>query len=129
MKQTLVFILLFCFSSTLFAQNTPLIKQLGNNQRTETYPFFIGGDSVRYTISGTNDTMLTELFWSSGQISSKAWRKDSIYYYYGFGQLAAKRYLSTHQEKVNTTDSTIYYSLNGLVYGETIIDKNDQNFY
>lgn len=124
MKQTLVFILLFSFSSTLFAQNTPLIKQLDNNQRTETYPFFIGGDSVRYTISGTNDTMLTELFWSSGQISSKAWRKDSIYYYYGFGQLAAKRYLSTHQEKVNTTDSTIYYSLNGLVYGETIIDKN-----
>ena len=123
MKQILLFFCFCLFFITLFAQNTPRVEQLGGNRRVETYPFYIGGDSVRYTIANTHDTMLTELFWLGGQISSKAWGKDSVYYYWKFGQLAAKRYFSMLENKENVHDSLCYYAQNGQMYGERIADE------
>lgn len=125
MKQILVFILLFSFSSTLFAQQNPRIEYRANNTRTEIHASQLGKDSVRYTIAGVNDTIVSETLWLNGSIKTRSWKKDSLYQYRQFGQLAAKNYLFYDIHNQKTLDSLISYAEDGTTVVETNVIKNN----
>ena len=72
MKNYLFFILFIAFLNGLLAQQTPKIKQLDAQKRPETYVNRRGVGSIKFTISGKNDTLLTEKFLWTGQLESKA---------------------------------------------------------
>jgi hypothetical protein len=120
MKRLLVFIPLVLFFSTLFAQQKPRVLPF-DNYRTETYSFAFGEDSLRHTIMGISDTILTESFGFNGNTSVKTWKKDSAYFYYQFGQLAAKKYFVYNADKTKILDSLVAFFEDGTVKGAEII--------
>ncbi len=117
-----VFLLFF---SSLSAQRTPRIEQLGDNRRTETHDFMLGGDSVRYTILNAKDTLMTDVFGLNGEVMSRSWRKDSVYYYRQLGGLFAKKYSFYEGNNPKIVDSTVLYFVEGSVSAMRIV-RNDE---
>ena len=67
-------ILIFSFivvSTTIHAQNPRITA---GNPRTETYNYRKGGDSVRFTILGKNDTVQETEFYRSGKMIHRSHR-------------------------------------------------------
>jgi hypothetical protein len=85
MKLPILILSLFACIATANAQNprTETIK----NGRVETYSYQKGGDSIRYTILGTNDTAQQTDYYRNGQVQRKRWRDDSIYRFDFLGRL------------------------------------------
>ena len=98
------------FSSLAFGQQKPIIANINNTMRTETYSSFeYQTDSIRFTIVSQNDTVLTEKFYANGQLEKQIWRKDSVYTFDRLGRLDGKDYLpkgEKHQKKTQIS----YYS-------------------
>ncbi len=113
MKKTLFLVCLSLISCVLFAQNKPIVQQTDSRHRIETYLYSLGEDSVRYTIEGVQDTLLTELFRKNGQFYKKSFRKDSTFFYDILERLAIKQYF--FEGKNN--DSTVYYYSDGTLSG------------
>ena len=111
MKKSLFFILFIAFSNGILAQQTAKIEQLDAQRHRETYVNRNGKDSIKFTISGKNDTLLTEQFLRMGQLKSKTWRKDSTHVFDVFGRLREVFYL---RDDTSETPS-ISYHFNGEV--------------
>lgn len=113
MHKSLFFALFTALSSCLFAQTKPdKIDNLGTRQ-IETYFFKkTTYDSVRFTIKGKNDTVLTEKLYRNGQLSIKKWKKDSSYSFNNEGLIEEKNF---HLKPNNQSDSTIEFYRNGQI--------------
>ena len=92
MKKHLLLILFVAFSIVMIAQQMPRLAQLGNQKHTETYINKFGKDSLKYTILGQHDTLLTEKFRENGHLESRKWRNDSTYNFDAFGRLRTVLY-------------------------------------
>lgn len=111
MKKTLSLAILWLFSLTLFAQNKPIVQQTDSRHRTETYLYSLGEDSVRYTIEGVDDTLLTEKFRPNGFVYAKSFRNDSTFFYDQLERLAIRKYFFDKKQQ----DSTVYYYSDGTL--------------
>jgi WG containing repeat len=100
-KNAFLLLALLAFSVVLKAQNDTSI-------RIKIDSFVRGGDSVRYTIRGADDTIqITQLF-RSGRISAIDWKTDSSYNYDVFGQILNKNYTSDNANLAQTFDTYNY---------------------
>jgi hypothetical protein len=94
------------------------ITNLGDS-RIETYFYHkTNYDSLRLTIKGQADTVLTEEFWRNGHFSKKTWQNDSLYKFNSQGLIERKVF---HLQKL---DSIINFYANGQV--ESIISLIDK---
>ena len=107
MKKSLLFLLFLAFSTLLTAQQTSRVEQLGDQKRRETYVNEFGYDSLKFTISGKNDTVFTETYRINGRIESKIWGKDSTYIFDGLGRL---REIWYQPNETTHTPNVSYYS-------------------
>jgi hypothetical protein len=99
-----------------------LKAQIDTTIRIKIDSFFRGGDSVRYTIRGMDDTLqITKLF-RSGRISIIDWKTDSSYRYNILGHLESQSY---NNEKDSTAYSTqIDYYSNGKIFTKNTHSSN-----
>jgi hypothetical protein len=109
MKNPILILCFIAFSTSLFAQN-PRIETIGD-RRAETYNFIKGGDSVRFTIIGKNDTVQEAQFYRSGKFSHIEWQTDSSHYFNVLGQITNKYF--SKKEKGLSRDSSISFHRNG----------------
>ena len=117
MKKSLLFLLFLAFSTAIVAQQTARVVQLGNQKRTETYVNPFGKDSIKFTILGQKDTILTEEYYANGRIDTKIWTNDSIHVFDNVGRLREIYYAAdktTAKLSVNYAPSISYY-FNGEV--------------
>ncbi len=111
MKNSILIVCLFAYTAAIYAQNPRITA---GNPRTETYLFQKGGDSVRFTILGTNDTLQETEYYRSGKTSSITWKKDSLYRFDLLGRLSKKLY--SFGERGFTDDNSCSFFANGQVY-------------
>lgn len=111
MKLTLFIAFFIAFTSSAFAQN-PRIETL-SDRRTETYAYKkTGGDSIRFTILGKNDTVQITTFYRNGQRQKYLWKEDSTYFFSDLGQLERKIYF---KKGVGRSIYFTDYAINGQV--------------
>jgi WG containing repeat len=121
MKNSILILCLFAVTSALSAQN-PRIETIGDRQ-IHTYKYTKGGDSVRFTIVGKNDTVQVTDFYRSGKTESVVWKKDSSYRYNLLGRLTSKRFGLSENDDI-PDDSTVVFYKNGQIK-ETSSHKNN----
>jgi WG containing repeat len=125
MHKSLFFALFTALSSCLFAQTKPDKIDNLRTRQVETYFFKkTTYDSVRFTIEGKNDTVLTERFYRNGQISIKRWKKDSSYSFNNEGLMEDKTF---HLKPNKQSDSTIEFYRNGQI--KSVEAKEHHVFY
>ena len=101
--------IIIAFSSFVFGQQKPVVTQINSTTRTETYASFkYHSDSLRFTIVGKNDTVLTEDFYANGQLKKQSWRNDSIYFFDKLGRLNRKDILPNKQNNQKKTEISFY---------------------
>jgi WG containing repeat len=112
MKLPILILALIATTTAIKAQK-PRIEPIKGG-KTETYSFTKGGDSVRFVILKKKDTAQTLRYFRNGNISSHAWRKDSLINYDAFGRLLNKR-LSYSDGDFDEKNLVIYFA-NGRVF-------------
>ena len=119
-------ILIFAFivaATTTYAQNPRITS---GNPHTETYAYFKGGDSIRFTIRERNDTVQITEFYRSGKIKKMSWKQDSSYYFNELGKIDRK--IFTKKEKDYVKDSSITFHKNGAPKTMSVsINANDND--
>jgi hypothetical protein len=85
MKFCITCLSLFLIVSTAKAQN-PRVETIGNRQ-IHTYNYWKGGDSIRLTIVGKNDTVQENGYYRNGVLVSMQWKKDSLKLFDQLGRL------------------------------------------
>ncbi len=128
--KSLIISLTLCISLSLiaFGQQKPVIVNINNTIRTETYSSFkYQSDSVRFTISGQKDTILTEKFYPNGQLDKQRWWNDSTYNFDKLGRLQYKNYLPKGGKDQKRTEIN-YYS-NQKVKTISTWQQEDEEFW
>jgi hypothetical protein len=115
MKNSILIFLLLATATTMHAQN---LRITAGNPRTETYNYQKGGDSVRFTILGKNDTVQETEYYRSGKIQRLSWKKDSLYKYDVLGRLTKKTF-GIIEDKNIPNDSTLIFYSNGQIETKT----------
>jgi hypothetical protein len=128
MKSLILSLTLCSFFSTLaFAQQKPVVANINNTMRTETYRSFkYQTDSIRFSIAGQNDTVLVENFYPSGQLKYQNWRNDSVYSFDKLGRLQYKDYFPKGQKHQKKTQ--IRYYPNGKIKNIETSQQDDETF-
>jgi hypothetical protein len=121
MKKYILFLLLFAAITAANAQN-PRIETL-KDYRLETYNFTKGGDSVRFKIVGTNDTIQKNEHYRNGNIKTITWKKDSSYRYDGLGRLTEKIYKLDNKNE-NGEDETHFFANGQIAFIQTTNNKD-----
>ena len=119
MKKYLLFLLFLAFSTMLAAQQTPRVEQLGNQKRREIYVNDIGYDSLKFTISGKNDTILREYCSKNGRVWQIEWA-DSAHTYDVQGRMRVVTY-----EKGNTEKCFVYHFLSYSYNSTGVLSKRN----
>jgi hypothetical protein len=127
MKSPILILCLIACTTALYAQN-PRIETFGD-RRIETYKYLKGGDSIRYTILGKNDTLQKTLFFRNGKPNKVSWQKDSMYDYDVLGRLEAKMF---GINKKTPNDSNVFFYANGQIertytYKNKVAEGKDYN--
>jgi hypothetical protein len=101
MQKLMLIAFLTAFSHSLLAQSKPdKIDNLGD-RRTELYYFSATNyDSVRFTIQGKKDTVLTERFFLNGYLEERIWQ-DSSQEFTNCGILSYKTFLNKSDSSYN----------------------------
>jgi hypothetical protein len=110
MKLPILILTFIVVSTTIHAQNPRITA---GNPRTETYFYKNGGDSIRFAILGTNDTLQTTYVYRNGRPSAIHWKKDSAYAFDVLGRLTTKRY--GLKEGYYDIDSLAHFFPNGRI--------------
>jgi hypothetical protein len=111
MKFAFLTLLFLGFVATIHSQNMRTQK-FGDN-RTETYTYFRGGDSLQYTIAGKNDTLKVTEFYRNGNIETVSWKNDSVYRFDALGRIVSQSTVPKNDYYGNGK-TTFFYS-NGSV--------------
>jgi hypothetical protein len=111
MKFPILFLAFIVLATTLYAQNPRITS---GNPRMETYAFKKGGDSIRFTILGTNDTLERTTFYRNGKIEQRLWKKDSVY---DFNALGVLTHIEYDLDKDNESkDNLVDFYPNGQIF-------------
>jgi hypothetical protein len=104
-------ILISLFIGASMSIDAQIPRITAGNPRTETYPYYIGGDSIRLVILGQNDTLKVTGLYKNGHVKYLKWRNDSLYEFDELGRLISKNFYFTAKD--NRQDSTIRFHSNG----------------
>jgi antitoxin component YwqK of YwqJK toxin-antitoxin module len=111
-------------STIVDAQNPAQNPRItAGNPRTETYAYRKGGDSIRFTILGTHDTVQITQFYRSGKIEEMSWKQDSSFQYNVLGQLTQKTFGLNKSPNI-PNDSTLSFYANGQIRSKTTFKNN-----
>jgi hypothetical protein len=93
MQKSILITFLMAFTSILFGQSKPNKIENVGDRRTELYYYSTTNyDSIRFTIQGKNDTVLTETFFRNGRIEKQIWKQDSTYKFTNQGFIDFKEF-------------------------------------
>jgi antitoxin component YwqK of YwqJK toxin-antitoxin module len=120
MKNAILILCFIAYFSAIYAQN-PRIETFGD-RRIETYNYRKGGDSIRFTIHGKNDTIQTALFYRSGKFEKIFWKQDSCYISDKIGRIILKTFSFKNDDF--TLDNSVSFYPNGQML-ETKSFKNN----
>jgi hypothetical protein len=117
MKSLILIFRLIATTSAIHAQ-LPQIKII-NNGEIHTYSYKKGGDSLRLTIIGTNDTVQETVYYRNGKPQSMVWKNDSFFAFNTFGRAIKKHF--GFKKRYDDADSSCIYYANGQLQKVNVV--------